>query len=150
MSMEFDKSFSVVVGEEGYESNLRGDPGGLTIFGISGEYHPELVKEMMSMSREDALAAAKTEYELDYWIPAGCDSLAWPLCLVAFDTSVNQGQGIARRFIKQSNGNWQTMIALRKARYEQTAKDRPEEAGDLPGWLNRLANIEKVAREPLT
>ncbi|MGC2423172.1 MAG: glycosyl hydrolase 108 family protein [Nitrospirota bacterium] len=150
MSRQFDKSFSVVVGEEGYESRLRGDPGGLTIFGISGRYYPDLVRRMMAMSREDALKAAKNQYEHDYWNPAGCDELFWPMCLLVFDTAVNMGEETAKHMLAQSGGDWNSFMGIRRLRYETIAKSRPEQARFLPGWLNRLSNLEKVAREPLT
>ncbi len=149
MSAEFEKSFSVVVGEEGYESNLQGDPGGLTIFGVSGRYYPYLVKRMMTMSRGDALAAAKDLYFNNYWKLAGCDKLSWPLCLLVFDTAVNMGEGTARNMLAAAGDDWNAFIGIRKLRYETIAKNKPKEARFLSGWLNRLANLEKVAREPL-
>jgi lysozyme family protein len=129
MSAEFDRAFAFVVGEEGYKSNLKGDPGGLTIFGISGRWYPDLVAKMMKAPRDVALGMAKAKYAEVYWAPVGCDKLPWPDCMVLFDTAVNDGAGRAKRFKADTwrqtlcnRTNWQLYES--KSDYEVGLLDR--------------------------
>jgi lysozyme family protein len=97
---DFDTAFTNVVDAEKGLSTDPSDPGNWTggakgkgqlkgtKFGISAATYPAIDIAHLT------LADAKTLYRRDYWIPAGCDALPWPLNYLLFDTVVNQGGGI--------------------------------------------------------
>lgn len=93
---DFDKAFQHVIGlEGGYVNDLR-DPGGETKFGISHKAYPSInIKDM-------TLDQAKELYRNDYWIPAKCDLLPYPLNMYVFDCAVNQGVSVSARLLQQA------------------------------------------------
>ena len=95
-----DQSFAfavkLVLGIEGPDSdNPVTDPnGGLTRFGISQTQNPGL--DVASLTVDDAIAY----YRHNYWSPVRCDALPWPINVMAFDSAVNQGTGVAERLLQ--------------------------------------------------
>ena len=67
MKENFDKSFTLLCGFEGFSSDVIGDPGGRTIWGIAERYFPEDVKTMAAMTAGDARAYAKAWYKKNVW-----------------------------------------------------------------------------------
>ena len=65
------------------------DSGGETWRGISTKQYPHLRKRIIARSLTDEEIA--NIYLADYWLPAGCDTLPWPLDCVVFDCAVNLG-----------------------------------------------------------
>ena len=53
MDRDFERAVEFVLAHEKYRANDPHDPGGLTIWGLSSRYHPE-VRKMKNMSKEDA------------------------------------------------------------------------------------------------
>ena len=89
MDRDFERAVEFVLAHEKYRANDPHDPAGLTIWGLSSRYHPE-VRKMKNMSKEDAKEIAKEVYYREYWKRAG-EGLRWPLSLIVFDTAVNMG-----------------------------------------------------------
>jgi hypothetical protein len=71
------------------EGGYTVDSGGETWRGISAKQYPHLRDRIMSRDLSDGEIAAI--YLKDYWIPAGCDKLPYPLDCVVFDCAVNLG-----------------------------------------------------------
>jgi len=71
------------------EGGYTVDSGGETWRGVSAKQYPALRDRIMARSLTDDDVAAI--YLADYWIPAGCDALPYPLDCVAFDCAVNLG-----------------------------------------------------------
>jgi hypothetical protein len=67
---------------------VKGDPGGLTKWGVALRFHPELGEKGIRDLTEEA---AKNIALKDYWIPAGCDSLPKPLDVAVMDCAYNLG-----------------------------------------------------------
>lgn len=65
------EAISYVIEKEGYRSNRKTDPGGLTIWGISEKYYPDHVFKMKNMDREDSKLYAKGIYFAEIWTPSG-------------------------------------------------------------------------------
>lgn len=98
MTTDFDRAFALVIGEEGGYVNNPADPGGETKFGISKKRYPALdIKNL-------TLDTARSIYLADYWMPAHCDDLPWPLDAYVFDAAVNQGEGAAIILLQKSLG----------------------------------------------
>jgi hypothetical protein len=72
-----------------WEGGFTIDSGGPTWKGISAKQYPKLKEKILARSlSDDAIADI---YFSDYWIPAGCDRLSYPLDCVVFDSCVNLG-----------------------------------------------------------
>jgi hypothetical protein len=71
------------------EGGYTVDAGGPTWRGVSAKQYPELEKRIIARDLSDAEVAMI--YLKDYWIPAGCDALPYPLDCVVFDCAVNLG-----------------------------------------------------------
>lgn len=83
----------VLLWEGGY-SNIVGDPGGATNFGIiQSEY--DLYRELHKIPKQSVRAITQTEvdtiYIQNYWAPIKGERLSPWLNLVMFDTAVNMG-----------------------------------------------------------
>lgn len=81
----FPRAVEIILEREGVLSNDKFDPGGLTKYGISQKYHPEVNVAELTVD------AAKLIYRQDYWNRVRCSELPWGLALMAFDSAVNQG-----------------------------------------------------------
>ena len=93
----FEKAFEELIGIEGGYVNDPTDRGGETKYGISKRAYPHL--DIRNLS----LADAKKIYYDDYWKASGADQmLRYDLALELFDTAVNMGQSISRKFLQQA------------------------------------------------
>ena len=91
---DFDRCVEFVLAEEGGTANHPADPGGLTRYGISKRAYPNA--DIASLTRD----AAKAIYRRDYWNPVRGDELPAGIDLLVFDCAVNQGTGVAIRFLQ--------------------------------------------------
>jgi lysozyme family protein len=150
MSVWFEKAAEVIVAIEGGYVNDPNDPGGETKYGISKRTFPGL--DIKNLSKQEAVSI----YYNDFWTPAKCDKLAWPLCLFVLDTAVHSGQGTAIKLLQRAAGvaadgilGPNTMKAVeRQNAYELGALYMAERALCLTGtrnfdkygrgWLKRL------------
>lgn len=71
------------------EAGYTVDSGGPTWRGVSAKQYPSLRDRIMARSLTDD--EVERIYDLDYWTPAGCDALPYPLDCVVFDCAVNLG-----------------------------------------------------------
>ena len=79
------------------------------------------------------------------WEKSGAGSMPHPLSVVHFDTYVNS-PAMARRLLRQSQGNVDKYLNLRLQRYSRIAGLRPERYGKyLKGWVNRVNNLKAIA-----
>ena len=149
---DFDRAFDIVVREEGGYVNDPNDPGGETNFGISKRQYPAV--DIKNLTPE----LAKAIYSKDYWTPASCDQLPWPLSLYVFDSAVNQGVAPACKMLQRAldtvqDGiigrtsvrlaaasrpwHWHRFMSYRVMRYQGTRNF--DQYGE--GWLIRLFNV---------
>lgn len=107
MGADFTRAFGITVGHEGDTLDLNPDDtgnwtgGAVNVgtlkgskFGISAAAYPAV--DIAALTLADAQAI----YQRDYWLPAGCDGLPWPLCAVVFDAAVNNGVGRAQSWLR--------------------------------------------------
>jgi hypothetical protein len=71
------------------EGGFTIDSGGPTWKGVSAKQYPKLKEKILARTLTDDEIA--DIYFSDYWIPAGCDKLLFPLDCVVFDCAVNLG-----------------------------------------------------------
>jgi lysozyme family protein len=160
---EFAFAVKLVLGIEGPDSdNPRTDPnGGLTRFGISQKQNPSI--DVASLTVDQAIAF----YKENHWHENRCENLPWPISVMVFDSSVNQGALIARRLLQASLGvkvdgiiGPETLIAAgRSSPWDLAARlsakrglaytSDSEWRSDGEGWLYRVARVSiACARQP--
>jgi lysozyme family protein len=64
MKENYDRAFPILCELEGLESNVKGDPGGRTIWGITDKWFPTDVASMTRLSPEGARKYAEVFYKL--------------------------------------------------------------------------------------
>jgi hypothetical protein len=135
--------------EGGFVSNDSGK--GPTLYGINSEANPKAYAEMKALydagDTKGAQEIAKKTYKEEYWDAIDAGKLSPKMAMVAMDAAVNQGVGATKEMLKKADGDPEKMLALRRERYEQTAKN-PAKAGNLKGWLNRLDNLQEEITTP--
>ena len=89
MINSFNKAITFLFSIEKYRADTPGDSGGLTIWGISSHWYPEIVNTLKTMSMDASQVYAKNWYYNYYWEPEGCDDLAYPLDCYVFIEAVN-------------------------------------------------------------
>jgi lysozyme family protein len=91
--------------EKEYAGNI-GDGAGITIYGFTEKYHPELVKQLKELyfsgKKDVAETIAKTQAKTLYWDVLTCDLLPSKLDVVIADTCFNQGVSVAKNVLRKS------------------------------------------------
>lgn len=134
---KFFTSLRFVLDHEGCYSCNPKDPGGETKWGISKQYHPEL--DIKNLTPQQATEI----YYNEYWLPAKCPDLSYPICVVVFDTAVNMGVTTALSYLKRTGNNVNEYITTRRQGYVERVKKDPVKQRFLAGWLNRLSDLQK-------
>lgn len=131
----FDKAMEFVFKWEGGYTHDSDDPGGETNFGISKRSYPR--ENIKAMTRE----RAKEIYQRDYWFPAGCDSLPFPIALVVLDSAINCGVTSAKVWARDNAYEPLATLARRVLYYFRIIKKTPSSGKFLKGWLNRVSDL---------
>jgi lysozyme family protein len=94
----FDFAVKLVLGIEGPESdNSVTDPdGGLTRFGISQKQNPDI--DVATLTVDQAIAF----YKSAHWLANQCQALPFPINVMLFDSSINQGPSVGRRLLQSA------------------------------------------------
>lgn len=146
----FRKSMEVVFKNEGGFTDDTADLGGRTNMGITQSTYNDYckryrvpVKDVKFLTKEEAIEV----YYNDYWKKSGADKVENQIeALILFDTAVLHGVGRAKQFFKESNGNFERMIQLRKEYYLKRVKQNPTQKKYLKGWNNRADNLLKLLK----
>jgi lysozyme family protein len=131
MNGSFPEAIAFTFREEGFDSNLKGDPGGQTRLGISAHFWPHEYSLIKDMAPDDAGAYATEFYRVHFWDFIAADSLPHPLDVVAFDSAVNPGENWAKHTLAITQ-DWREFLDMREQHYRTTAKPQ-----FLKGLLNR-------------
>lgn len=91
----FDKAVSRILRWEGGYSNDPHDKGGETNFGISSAAYPDLDIKNLTEAQVCEI------YRRDYWLKNNCYKMPYPVALIVFDSSVNQGVTTAARMLQK-------------------------------------------------
>lgn len=144
----FEPSLAFVLRWEGGYVNHPDDPGGATNFGVT-QKTLDAYCARLGVSKYDVKdiepSTVAAIYGDGYWTPTGCDRLAWPLCLVHFDTAVNLGPQRAKGLMSASEGDVEAYLRKRRAYYTVLAAEKPKLKVFLRGWLNRMDALAKEA-----
>lgn len=79
-------------------SDLKGDAGGLSRYGIAQNSHPDV--DIRTITEDQA----KAIYEKEYWIPGHVDELPDDIKYMHFDTCVNDGVVEAIKILQRACG----------------------------------------------
>ena len=159
----FELAYQFIRDSEGGLSDVKGDPGGLTKFGVTqstyNAYRRSLDEKPQSV-RLISEAEVRDIFENRLWVATGADKLPPLLGIVQLDTEVNFGTGgyNPKKHIKGSAAFLQETLAaadlgetdLELARLHQPAtafryervKFVPTQKKFLKGWLNRDNNLK--------
>lgn len=155
---DFERALAFVLRWEGGYVNDPADPGGETNRGVTKNTYdywrlnrrtepPFIGRDGPGRSVRDITdAEVAAIYELGYWRPARCDTLAWPLCLIQFDTAVNMGVSRADRLLLQAGRDPSAYLHERRNYYTGLANRKPEMRKFLRGWLNRVDALATEAK----
>jgi lysozyme family protein len=169
--LRFNACLAVILQEEGGYSKRAADRGGATDHGITHavysvwrEEHGFIDQDIRQISSNEVAAL----YQEKYWIPSGAGNCPLPVDLLVFDCAVNSGPGCAVRTLQKAIGidddgvfgpgtrailatlDPRTVaskfLAIRRAFYLNFAAHHPDQQEFLDGWLNRVANLEKICQ----
>lgn len=148
-------------------TNVSGDRGGLTKYGITEKAYPNL--DIRNLTYDDAIAI----YERDYWPDAKADQLPRPLNALTYDLNVTSGPRNAMRILQRAvgatdDGLWgpktkqaawnacsttpQMLAACRLftekriAFYQAIVKNDSSQSKFLNGWINRAVRSQNFAQ----
>jgi lysozyme family protein len=96
--LTFETAVEFTLKQEGVLSHDERDRGGLTKWGISSRYHPEVSNPTFSLNDATAI------YRLHYWEPARCEHFPSYLRLPLFDAAVNPGLKPSIEFLQRAVG----------------------------------------------
>ena len=148
-------------------TNVSGDRGGLTKYGITEAQYPNL--DIKNLTYDEAIAI----YERDYWPSIHADELPRPLNALTYDLNVTSGPKNAIRILQRAVGstddgiwgpktkqaswdacsNTPDMLAAvrlftekRIAFYQAIVKNDSTQAKFLNGWINRAVRSQNFAQ----
>ena len=169
MADAFSDALELTLRFEGGYSNVEGDRGGATNYGITQKVFDHY-RLGLNLSTVDVRAITMDEvaaiYKMWYWNPAHADALTPSLAKVHFDSAVNHGVGRAVKWLQQvvgvtSDGFWgpQTFaaiatadqdslvppyLALREVFYHKIVAADATQAKFLPQWLKRVEQLREA------
>ncbi|MBQ8887272.1 MAG: hypothetical protein IJY61_06180, partial [Candidatus Gastranaerophilales bacterium] len=101
-------------------------------------------KEVKDITKDEA-----TKIYYDYfWKESGASNIKdKKLALMYFDAAINHGPYYAKKYYKESNGNFDDFMELRKNHYKRMAENIPRQKENYNGWVNRLNHLKKFSEE---
>jgi len=100
----FDIAFEMLISAEGTYSNVMGDRGGRTIYGITKRDYPIIFRQVYDLYKTGrpklAKHQAKIFYEGEFWNPL-YDKISNKLAYKIFDLSVNRGKRTAVKSLQR-------------------------------------------------
>jgi hypothetical protein len=131
----FDLAFDKLCELEGFNSNVKGDPGGRTIWGISERWSPEDVRKMLDMGKEEAKEYAKKFYYERFWRLYDDTKVT----MAAFLMGVN-APAPAIRAVKEGR-TWEGLLIGYLEYYSTIVGKNPKLLKFLRGWCNRVVKV---------
>lgn len=142
--MDFPQGLALALELEGGKSDVPGDRGGRTAYGITqATYNVWLGrtdKDVWNISTQEV----EEIYHKRYWLMAGCDKLPGRLAVAHFIAAIHCGVSPANEFLEDSS--WAesaeecrvfAYLSLYRA-FLQRLSERPNQQKFLKGWMNRV------------
>lgn len=131
----FDKCFDFLCELEGFSSNVDGDPGGRTIWGVSERYFPDDLNRMTALSPQEAREYAKEFYKKHFWVDLGDPKIT----AASFLMSVN-AIAPAKKAIKEGR-TWEGLLIAYLEYYVKLCQQNPGLFKFFKGWCNRIIRV---------
>lgn len=141
MNENYPKAFDILIELEGYKSNVAGDTGGLTIWGITEKWFPKVVESMKNLSPEESKKIAYTFYYNTFWIPNACDRRQTPDDIITFTIAVNNGM---RQYDAET---WEGDLLGSVERYLEIVDKNPSQMKFFKGWIRRVVRVWRMFRK---
>lgn len=155
MKQNYNQSLQLVLKDEGGYSNVPGDNGGPTNFGITlADYRKYIsrtgtAKDVKNMSLDEA----KSIYKSKYWDALSCDSLPSGVDYTCFDYGVNSGLGRPRKALQRFKSLTGTKLidAINDERVSfLRAIGKGHNAQFMKGWMRRVSGVRAVSKQMAT
>lgn len=131
----FDTAINHILDLEGGYVASDGRSNSPANFGINQKANPDI--DVKNLTKEQA----KAIYKERYWDSINADSLPENIRLIAMDTAVNQGVGVAQELIGKSNNDPAKFTQLRIEHYKSL--NQPENEIQ---WINRANKTLKASQ----
>jgi len=141
MNTNSDRAIEFMLSWEKYLSEVPGDPGGKTIWGITSKYFPEIVAQLEKQTESESRGTAKSWYYQNVWLKNNCDHLPSPLDIFHFDSCVNPGPGAASEIMAHSGNDPLRYLLLRINYYKKRAEVSDSAKQSFRGWVNRVIQL---------
>ncbi len=145
-SADFEDMINTIIDQ--FEGGLSDDPddrGGLTKFGITSATYKSYMGNKNADVSKITLEKAKEIYYNNYYLASGADKYvkegnnAYAFALL--DASINHGVPTAQKWDKQANGDVDSLMDIRKAKYESIIKNNEKQRKFKKGWENRYNGV---------
>lgn len=147
----FDEFLTYLYPIEGGYSNRKEDLGGKTNLGVTQSTYDWYnkknnlpIKDVKNITKKEA-----TQIYYDYfWKESGASEINdKKVALMYFDSAINHGPAYAKKYYKESEGNFDKFMELRKKHYKRMAEKIPGQEKNYNGWINRLKHLEKFTEK---
>lgn len=145
--MDFPDALRLVLELEGGKSNVQGDRGGKTNYGITQIAYDDWRKDH-DLAPLDVFEITKTEaeaiYRERYWYAAGCDKIPGRLGVCVFQAAVHSGVGNAKAWLEdvrwaEALEECQVFAFLSvQRRFLINLSKQPDQGKFRKGWENRI------------
>lgn len=132
----FEETINYILDIEGGYVAKDGRSNAPANFGINQKANPDI--DVKNLSKEQA----KQIYKERYWDKINADSLPQNIRLIAMDSAVNQGVGIANKLINESNGDPVKFTELKIKYYKSLNQPENEKT-----WIKRAQKVLKASQE---
>ena len=145
---KFNKMMKHIYITEGGFVNNPHDKGGRTNKGVTQRTFDAYNKKMYR-AQKDVLYITKDEadeiYYNEYYKASGADKIEDKnLRYSHYDSAINHGVYQANKFLKESGGDFNKYMRIRKKFYDDIVANKPNQKTFYKGWLNRIQNIQKM------
>lgn len=148
---DFNKVLEYLYPQEGGYSNRKADLGGPTKLGVTQSTY-DWYNKRNNIPKQNVKNITKSEatkiYYDYFWKESGAINIEDKgLALMYFDTAVNHGPFYAKKYYKESKGDYNKFMELRKQHYKRMADNIPKQQENYKGWINRLNNMDKYIKK---
>ena len=136
---DFETAVEKLFDIEGFTSDLKGDPGGYTIWGITEKYFPKIIKRLKDLPPDQSKQKAKVFYYEQFWVRYKCYEMEYPYNMVYFIQLVNAPAKSLE--YKNVAKDWKDFLMMFID--WQNNDTRPGRTWDNKGLINRAIRVWK-------
>ena len=148
---DFNNVMKYLYPQEGGYSNRKEDLGGPTKLGVTqGTF--DWYNKKHNLPQKDVKDITKGEaqqiYHEYFWKQFGVSDIKdKKTALMYFDAAVNHGPYYAKKYYKESDGDFDKFMQLRRDHYKRMADKSEAQKKNYKGWMNRLNALQDYAEK---